>query len=228
MPLGLLALVAVGVHAAADSVDDRLRFVIEQIDAAFDGIFDQFELTRSWVDAIGSVERTHIARALALLWELAVDAAVALPALGYLEETDRAPVINPKQTWAAQLERLRRKPTPMRILRPLVTAVFAIAGAYAVSRMVESSLFDALKAGIVPDGINGPLARLMSFGALGLITGTLGWRAVLRALQHADSVCEAKTKKRGAMWTAGLVGSALAVPLALAALLDTPLLSFFR
>jgi hypothetical protein len=228
MPLGLLALVAVGVHAAADSVDDRIRWVIEQLDAALDGVFADFEFSRSWVDVIGSVERTHIARALALLWEIAVDLAVAFPLLGYLEESDRAPLINPKQTWSAQLERLKKKPTPMRIVRPLVAAVFSVAGAYAIARMVESSLFIALKGGIVPDGVNEPLSRFMSLGALGLVLGTLGWRAVLRALQHADQTCEKRTAKKSAPWTAGLVGSALAVPLALAAVLDTPLLSFFR
>jgi hypothetical protein len=228
MPLGLLALVAVGVHAAADSVDDRIRWVIEQLDAAMDGVFADFEFTRSWVDAIGSVERTHFARALALLWELAVDAAIAFPLLGYLEESDRAPLINPAQTWRAQLERLKKKPTPMRVVRPLVAAIFAVAGGYAVARMVESSLFLALRNGILPEGVSGPLSRFMALGALALVLGSLGWRAVLRALQHADKVCESRAGKKAGPWTAGIVGSALALPLALAAVLDTPLLSFFR
>ena len=72
------------------------------------------------------------------------------------------------------------------------------------------------------------LSRIMALGALGLVLGSLGWRAVLRALQHADQECEKRAAKRGGPLTAGLIGSALALPLALAALLDTPLLSFFR
>jgi hypothetical protein len=228
MPLGLLALVAVGVHAAADSVDDRIRWLIEQLDAALDGVFADFELTRSWVDAIGSVERTHIARALALLWEVAVDVTVAVPALGYLEESERAPLINPAKTWRAQLERLSKKPTPMRIIRPVATGVFAVAGAYAIARMVESSLYLALRGGVVPDDVNGPIARLFALGAMGLVLATLGWRAVLRALQHADELCEKRKGRRLGPLTAGLVGSALCAPLALAAAIDTPWWSFFR
>lgn len=228
MPLGLLALVAVGVHAAADSVDDRLRWVIDQLDAAADGVFADFEFTRAWVEAIGSVERTHISRALAFLWELAVDFTIALPALGYLEETERAALINPTQTWRAQLQRLNKKPTPMRIIRPAVTAIFSVAGAYAIARMIESSLFIALKNGIVPDQINGPLSRFMALAGMLLVLSALGWRVVLRSLQHADAECEKRATKRAGPFTAGLIGSALALPLAVAVVLDTPLLSFFR
>lgn len=227
MPLGLLALVAVGVHAAADSVDDRLRWLIEQLDAAMDGVFADFEATRHWVDAIGSVERTHLARGLALLWEVAVDIAVALPLLGYLEESERAPLINPQQTWRAQLERLNKKPTPMRIIRPVVSGVFVVAGAYAIARMVESSLFVALRHGIVPDGINGPAARIAALAAMIFVLASLGWRAVLRALQHADQHCEKRAGKKAGPMTAGLIGSALALPLAVAAAVDTPWWSFF-
>lgn len=228
MPLGLLALVAVGVHAAADSVDDRLRWVIEQLDAAMDGVFADFEATRQWVDAVGSVERTHLSRGLALLWELAVDVAIALPALGYYEESERAALINSKQTWRAQLERLNKKPTPMRIIHPTVAGVFVVAGAYAIARMVESSMFLALRAGIVPDGINGPLARMLALAAMVLVLASLGWRAVLRALQHADQACEKRAGKRAGPMTAGLVSSALALPLAVAVAIDTPWWSFFR
>ncbi len=227
MPLGLIALVAVGVHAAADSVDDRIRWLIEQLDAAFDSVFADFDATRHWVDAIGSVERTHMARGLALLWELAVDFVVALPLLGYLEESERAPLINPQKTWRSLFDRLNKKPTPMRILRPVATGIFAVAGAYAIARMVESSLYLALRNGIVPDGLNGPAARIFSLTAMVLVLAALGWRAVLRSLQHADELCE-KQKKRSATFTVGLVGSALALPLAIAAAVDTPWWSFFR
>jgi len=228
MPLGLLALVAVGVHAAADSVEDRIRWLIEQLDAAVDGVFADFEFSRSWVDAIGSVERTHIARALALLWELAVDAAIALPLLGYLEETQRATQVNFAQTWRSQLIRLKKLPTPMRIIRPVVCGIFAVAGAYAIARMVESSLFLALRNGIVPDDFNGPVARIFALGAMVLVLGSLGWRAVLRALQHADEICEKRVGKKAGPLTAGWLGSLLALPLALVAAVDTPWWSFFR
>src|SRR5256885_14726422 len=136
MPRGLLGLVAVGVHASADSVDDRIRWLIEQLDASVDSVFADFEFSRSWVDAIGSVERTHVARALALLWEIAVDVAIALPALGYFEATQREALMEPTKSWRVLVGRAKAKPTPMRIVRPVVAAGFAGAGADALPPQV--------------------------------------------------------------------------------------------
>lgn len=228
MPFGLLALLAVGVHGAADGIDDRIRWVVEQLDAIADGLFAQAELTRSWVDAISSAERTGLARGLAFVWELLVDVVVALPALGYFERTQRERLTEAAQSLRAQLVRLKAQPTPMRLSRPIITAAFVMAGAYAVARMVEAALFHALKAGIVPDGINGPLARIAAVGALVLVLSSLGWRAVLRSLQHADEVCAEHDRTKVSPYFAGWWGTAISLPLALAAFIDTPLLSFFR
>jgi len=58
---------------------------------------------------------------------------------------------------------------------------------------------------------------------------TLGWRAVLRNLQHADTASEQNVRSRWQALSYGLVGSMVAVPLALAAALDaSPVLSFLR
>ena len=116
----------------------------------------------------------------------------------------------------------------MRVIRPVVAAIFAVAGAYAIARMVESSLFVALRSGIVPDGVNGPLSRFMALAAMVLVLGSLGWRAVLRSLQHADQACEQVAHQKLGPMMAGLPGSALSLPLAIAVMVDTPLLSFFR
>ena len=73
-------------------------------------------------------------------------------------------------------------------------------------------------------------ARGLALGALVGILATLGWRAVLRNLQHADTASEENMPRlvAGALAT-GSSGSALAVPLALAAALDaSPVLSFLR
>lgn len=243
MPLGLMALIAVGVHAAADTVDDRLLALVQQLDAWFDAIFARTESLQSWVDRIGSREQTLIARSLTLAWELAVDLAIALPALGYREGAASA---FKKESWRTLLQRLNAQPTPMRVLRPLVTGVFALAGAYSIARMVDGALFLSLRAGVAPEAIAGPLSRAFAGGAFLLVAVAFGGRAVLRALQHADQICTPKTAvsaserlpmmsgqkqvpRARSPWTAGLIGTALAVPLALAALLDAlPLLSFFR
>ena len=46
--------------------------------------------------------------------------------------------------------------------------------------------------------------------------------------QHADEACEKRKGRRAAKLTVGLLGSALALPLAVAAAVDTPWWSFFR
>jgi hypothetical protein len=83
MPLGLFALVAVGVHAAADTLDDRLLWVVEQADSTVDGWLGRWEWTSSWVRWVEGPQRSFVARGLTLLYELAVDFALAVPMFGY-------------------------------------------------------------------------------------------------------------------------------------------------
>lgn len=221
MPVGLFALVAIGVHAAADLVDDRLLVAIDALDAWLDGWLARWELTAGWVDRVGPLQRTVIARSLALGWELVVDALVVLPQLGYSEadEHEARFVFRPR-TWRTLFARLNQQPTPMRLARPLVTAIFVSGGAYAVARLVESTLFVALQTDVVPPAAAEVVARALGVGALGLVIASHGWRAVLRALEHADQACEARQQRAASPWLTGLWGSALSLPLALALLLE--------
>jgi hypothetical protein len=244
MPLGLMALIAVGVHAAADTIDDRLLWLVQSLDAWLDGHFAQTELTQSWVDRLGSREQTMIARAVTLVWELLADVVLLIPLLGYSEGT---PSAFKRDTWRTLVQRLYRQPTSMRVVRPLVTGIFALAGAYAIYRMVEGALFISIRAGVAPDSSAQPLAHVIAILAFLHVSIAFGWRAVLRALQHADAACtpvdaevtaaeklalltgQKKLKSKKSPWTVGLIGTGIAAPLALAALLDAlPLLSFFR
>lgn len=226
MPLGLFALIAVGVHAAADVVDDRLLRGVEWLDVWLDGLLAQSERTAAWVNRIDSRERTMIARGLALAWELAVDFFLALPALGYdeLDEKERKFALV-KETWRTLLVRVNQQPTPMRLVRPLATAIFVFGGAYAVSRLVESTLFVGLVGDVAPAEVAAPLARILAGTAMTIVLFSPAWRAVLRSLQHADATCLASKHP----WRAGMWGSVLAFPLAVALLLEAEaLLSFFR
>ncbi len=228
MPVGLLALVAVGVHQAADLVDDRLLRGVEATDAWLDGVLAASEATAAWVDRFGSPERTLVARALALAWELAVDVAVALPLLGYAE-ADRGRFSFRRDTWRTLLARLNRHPTSMRLLRPVATAAFVGGGAWAISRLVEATLFSGLVGDVASPSVAAVLARVGGGVALLLVLGSHGWRAVLRALEHADARCAAVEARGGTAFAVGVWGSALAVPLALSLVLETgALLSFFR
>ena len=226
MPLGLFALVAVGVHAAADVVDDKILRVVEALDVWLDGLLAQYDSTAAWVNKIDSRERTLFARGLALAWELSVDAFIALPALGYDELDDRERKFSLiKETWRTLLARLNKQPTPMRLVRPFVTTIFVFGGAYAVSRLVESTLFVGLVGDVAPADVAATLARVFAGTAMTIVLFSHAWRAVLRSLQHADETCIASKHP----WMAGLWGSVLSFPLALALLFEAEaLLSFFR
>jgi hypothetical protein len=217
MPFGLFALVAVGIHFAADLVDDRLLRAVELLDAWLDGLLAKSEATAAWVNRFDSRERTQLARALALAWELGVDAFIAVPMLGYDEVDERERRFGfHQETWRTLLRRVNAQPTPMRLVRPLVTAVFVTGGAYGVSRLVESTLFVGLVGDVAPADVAAVLARVVGGVGLLLVLLSLGWRAVLRALQYADATCTGAKQP----WVTGLWGSVLALPLAVAVLLE--------
>lgn len=226
MPLGLFALVAVGIHSAADVMDDRILRLVESLDVFFDGLLAAHDSTAAWVNKIDSRERTLIARGIALAWELAVDAFIAVPILGYdeVDENERKFAFQ-RDTWKALLQRVNQQPTPMRLVRPFVTGVFVFAGAYSVSRLVESTLFVGLVGGVAPADIAAPLARIFAGSAMTILLFSHCWRAVLRSLQHADQTC-VKAKRP---WLSGMRGNIAAFPLAIFLVLEAEaVLSFFR
>src|SRR4051812_3819123 len=109
LPFGLCALVAVGAHADADVGAEKVLYVIDHVDAIFDAIFSRWSLTAPLVDWVGLGQRTFLARALALTWELAADALLAIPLLGY-DERDTA------REW--QMARLWLKRPSLRLAQP--------------------------------------------------------------------------------------------------------------
>lgn len=232
MPLGLFALIAIGVHAAADTVDDRIRFLVEQFDAWMDTILGHFEATQRFVDAIGPEERTVMARGTTLIWELLADFFIAFPAFGYAEvEAPRFQhlQIRKQRGWKELLRDLNQHPTTMAIARPLCTAALVLAGACAVGRMVQSSGYLELRHPLT-DEMAGSLARLLAVAAMVGVLVSFGHRAVLRNLQHADEIAlKDRPRNKALRLTRGLIGTMIVLPLALAAWMDaTPLLSFFR
>ena len=137
VPVGLCALTAVGAHAAADIVGDRLLWFVDRVDALFDAIWSSWSVTAPLVELVGLTQRTWFARAIALCWELAADALIAIPLLGYdLREPDKE--------WELGRDLLRRTRSPLPLVRPLATLLVAIAGACSVARMVQGSVQLAL------------------------------------------------------------------------------------
>ena len=232
MPLGLSALLAVGIHGAADAVDDRLLWAVDQLDALADGLFARWELTAPLVRWVDLEDATWLARALTLCWELAVDAAVALPALGYRESDAPLPSRRPWRTPPRRVDlrplvrRLFERPAPMRLLRPAAAGAFALAGACAVARLVQAESYFWLRAAGHAAANGG--ARLCALAALGWVLAALGGRAVLRSAQHAERAGAAVASRAGAL-RLGFWGNVLSAPLALAAVLwAAPWASFFR
>lgn len=238
VPLGLCALVAVGVHAAAELVDDRLLVLVDLLDERFDRLAASWELTAGWSEWWGPAERTWLARGLTLVWELAADALFALPMLGYAEADGASAA--PGLDWRSRLGRALRRPTPARVVRPALVACFAVGGAYTVSTLVEATAFVALAGDVARIELALPLSRLASLLAGLAVLGTLGWRAVVRAAEHGDALSLALERRaargslllavegggraRWAGWRAGLVAHAVGLPLALALLLEARVL----
>ena len=205
LPLGLCALTAVGAHAAADVVSDRVLWCADRLAAFFDAAFASWSVTAPLVDLIGLSQRTFFARALALAWELSADALIAIPLLGY-DERDGAVELR------AARAILRKSPTPQRLVRPLATVLVAVAGACSVARMVQGSVQLALHASL--------LSHLAAACVLFALLVVFVPRAGFRALEHAD--------QRGHVVSIGVLGTAILAPMMLAALYASPLVSFFR
>lgn len=234
MPFGLVALVMMGVHAAADTVDDRFLWLIDHVDSMVDAVLASWSPTRGLVDVVGAPQRTMVSRVAALLWELTADALLLWPVLGYREEdkprldtllTTRS---IEKQSWRALFERLRAQPTLLRIALPLVTLFVVIAGAVAVAKMVQGAVYLG-SISLLGSATAGIVARAFAWVSLAAVLFSLGWRSVLRTVQYADEIARAGTMTRRRRLTEGLWTILICAPLAIAALLfATPLMSFFR
>lgn len=233
MPLGLVALIAVGVHAAADVVDDRILWLVDLVDGWFDGVVGRFDLTANLVHLLDFEQRVKLARSVALVWELVADVILCWPALGYREKDAHKPSlletsIEGTHGWKQLFRRVKTRPTTMRIFRPVAVAAVALAGACAVGRMVEGAVYLTVR-DVTGDGPGGLLGRVVALAAMAGALYALGWRAVLRTLQDADVMSDdGNPSRQEAIWR-GLVGSCVVFPLAVAALFGaTPILSFFR
>ena len=169
LPLGLGALVAVGAHAAADVVGDRVLWLVDRVDAFFDAIWSSWSFTAPLVEVIGLTQRTWFARAVALCWELAADALIAVPLLGY-EEREAA------REWQLARDMLRRIRSPLLLIRPAATLLVGIAGAFSVARTVQGSVQLALHLSW--------LAHFLRALILLAVLVVLVPRAVFRSLEH--------------------------------------------
>jgi hypothetical protein len=221
LPAALCALVAVGVHAAADVVGDVILRGVDAVDAVFDSVVGRFELTAPLVDLIGPSQRVFFARAVAFAWEIGCDALLAIPMFRYDERTDEV----------ARFRQLARKvaarPTTLRIVPPLATAAVALAGSCAVGRLLEGTMHFGFRGGALGRATDAIASGCALLAVLGLVA-FVAWRAVVHALVRGDALSDAIPRGRARAFRTGLWQAALLLPLALAALRAAPLLSFLR
>lgn len=215
MPLGLLALVAVGAHAAADVLGERILAGVDRTQAFFDSLFGSWSFTAPLVNLVSVETRTLFARAVALVWELWADALLALPMLGFRAGEERSTEVAQAKLL---LRQLARRPTPLKLLRPLCTAALCVAGACSVARLVRGTLLSS-----------GVLSRMLAPVALLAVLSFLATRASLRSLERAELQTDRKRRSTLRAWSLGTIGTLMLLPLALAALFGaSPVWSFFR
>jgi hypothetical protein len=170
LPFGLCALVAVGAHSAADVVGESVLHAVDRVDALFDSLWSLWSFTAPLVELVGLTQRTWFARAVALIWELAADALIAVPMLGYEEREAR-------REWQMGRELLRRVRSPLWLVRPVATLVISAAGAFSIARMIRGSLQLTLHLSW--------LSQLARFLTLLSLLAVLAPRALFRSLEHA-------------------------------------------
>ena len=218
LPVALCALVAVGVHAAADVAGGEILRVVDWLDAAFDGLVGRWRFTAPLVDLVGPSQRVFFARGLALVWELIADALLAVPMLGYDERADEV------KRFRELARKAAASPTTLRLVFPLVTGAVALSGSCSVGRLLEGTIHLGLRA---PLGFAAAaLARGAALAAVLGLVAFIAWRAVVHALVRADQRSDRIPRTRARPLTTGLAAAALLLPLAVAALRAAPLLSF--
>ncbi len=250
MPMGLFALIAVGVHSGADVLNNTILRLLDALSgvlvgavaALLDGLCGLLRLgperadawTEAFGDLVGLPQRAALAKVVAFLLELGVDFLVALPALGYRERSplnQRLKALQPKafRRFSTLVAATVADPTVLRVAAPLATLSVVIAGSSVVAREVQASVFGTLHG--LSTGLASSAGRITAFAALVATLVSLGGRAVARSVEYAhvrgeedrSAVRPARRRVRG-------VATALfAVPVGLAAFWGgSQILSFFR
>lgn len=197
VPLGLFAVIAVGLHAGADRVDDYVLVALNAADEVFDvgasafvrwaleGLgFTAATVNRWTYDVVELVDidtKDWLARAFALVVELLGDLVFAVP-LFFHRERDRP--------YREMAKNLYQDPTVLRFVAPLTAGLASVAGVLTIARELSVAGHAAI------DGVGGP-ARSAELGAavtagvvLALVLWRLGAVTVARAICWADRVGE--------------------------------------
>ncbi len=251
-PAALFAVIALGVHAGADALDDSLLVALDQLDAWADQLLGPlvrwlwlaFGATPARADAVvlrvcelvGLEERTLLAQWIAILLELLSDVLVLLLLFAEpkLKPQPRRrqqpwfPLPPPKVLGRRLLDWGRAKAstaTLRSVFAPAVILATSLAGACVVAEALQSELFGAFRH-LFSATVAAGIGRLCAVFALGAALLLFAAPAVIRVTQSSRSLLPPQSlAARLAGWRTLL----LLAPVSLAALVErTPLLSFFR
>lgn len=226
-PFGLFAVLAVGLHAGADRVDDHLALAFGWVDGVLDAaaawgvealleLFGasagQTEAVTFWLqDLVNAEAEEDAARACALVLELWADLLVARAVFG---------------GWRAQVplralgRSLLAAPTVRRLFFPLAALLAAAAGVVSVAREVQVGVFGALTGAAAADW-SAPLAQAAGALALVLVGGRLGAGAVYATWRWADARGRRElTAGVARARTAGIAGASVLLFLAVLAVTE--------
>lgn len=224
--LAAFSLVCMGVHAAADCIDDRIAAGVESIDVFIDGFLARFDLTRPLVDVVGARGITTFGRGVAFVWELAVDLLVGLSVFAFERKKDT------KESISAIAKEIARRTQQAKdrgarvlamLVRPLLGASFVLAGSAGVGRIVQGGIALGLRDwfGSAASAL-GQIAGLLVLGSCLVV---LGVDAVAAAFQRAsrrdDSLVFVRT------WKSELWVMILGVPLGWFALVEATAIGAF-
>lgn len=224
--LAAFCLVCMGVHAAADCIDDRIAHGVESIDAFIDGFFGRFDLTRPLVDAVGARGITQFGRAVAFVWELMLDLLVGLSVFAFERKKDARESISAIAREIAQRTQQARSEGARvlaMLVRPVLGACFVLAGSAATGRIVQGGVTLGLRGlfgGAAPTF--GQIAGLLVLGSCLVVLGVDAVAAAFsRASRKDDGLLFVRT------WRSELWVAVAGLPLAWFALFEATALGGF-
>jgi hypothetical protein len=261
VPCGLFAILVIGIHVGCNrldhqlfalfnivdaALDDTLTFIIQKVCALFDASAATTDLlTFRAVDFIDMDTKTAAAQYGALLYELATDVLLAVPAFFYGEQTAAEKLIRSRgsmwdsevttrfslRTFKERIVRYFKDPTLLMIAGPLAAFCASIAGVFAVSREMEVAVHSM--ASKLPSLAS---ASATIAGVLGtLVLFVVAWRMSLRVTIGAAVMAERRSRNdltlsvpANKRRTRGLLTAFIALPIALLALEATPMLGTLR
>lgn len=239
VPLGLFAVLAVGLHAGADRVDDEARFVLDALDARLDAwgaaflgwLFSALEVgpttserwTFAFVDLIDLDTRDELARVIALIVELVADLVLAVPL--FLPRPDARP-------YRQRLQVMFQDPTLLRWVGPLSAALASWAGVLTITRELQVASYAGVEQLSGLPRLAELMASLLAALVLLLVVGRLMSRVCVGAVSWAERVAERDRARAWPPWRRRLRGWGLLVtvfPITVLAVLEAgPLLPTLR